>query len=426
MENVIHGRRDRPAPANAMLSKVPAVTFYFWIIKVLCTTVGETASDFLNVNLNFGLKGTSIVTGVLLLAVFLLQFRARKYVPGIYWVTVVLVSVFGTLITDNLTDAMGVPLEASTIGFSVLLALTFTVWYAKEKTLSIHSILTTRREVFYWLTILFTFALGTASGDLMAEKLGLGYSLTGIIICVVIAVIALAWRLGLNSILAFWLIYVCTRPLGASLGDYLTQAKKYGGLGLGASVTSAMFLSAILVTVLFLTFTKRDMIMATLGKDDAERDQKGGMLQVAVVVGLLIAAAAFGYHWRNASNARETAVVQGPSSEAASVGTPEGSTQSVRNVGPLGDLSGFRLIAQDTLALVSAGKLEDAKARIADLEHDWDAAQGRLKSMNSTKWTELDSAIDRALRQLRSVSPNSAGCKSSLEALVAVIDADSR
>lgn len=425
MTHAIELKGNSGGPVSGqMLSKVPAVTLYFWIIKVLCTTVGETASDFLNVNLNFGLKGTSIVTGVLLLGVFGLQFRTRKYVPGIYWVTVVLVSVFGTLVTDNLTDALGLPLEASTIGFSVLLALTFVAWYAKEKTLSIHSILTARREVFYWLTILFTFALGTASGDLMAEKLGLGYSLTGLIICVVIAVLAVAWRLGLNSILAFWLIYICTRPLGASLGDYLSQSKKYGGLGLGATATSAVFLAAIFVTVLFLTFTKRDMVRTTPADREDERNQKGGLLQVAVVVSLLIALSGIGYHWRSVANNADAVLLDAGSNPPTSTAPSSGSSRPATAGGPLGDVTGFRTITQDTLALVNSGKLEDAKTRAADLEHDWDVAQARLKPKNPAKWTELDDAIDKVLRQLRAVSPNLAACKSSLEALLAVLDLD--
>src|SRR6266404_4887646 len=150
-----------------MINKVPQVTLFFWVIKVLCTTVGETFADFLNVNLNFGLTGTSVVMGILLIISLFFQFRAKKYIPVIYWITVVFISVFGTLVTDNLTDKMGVPLETSTVFFSILLLLTFAFWYAKEKTLSIHSIYTRSREIFYWLTILFTFALGTASGDLM-------------------------------------------------------------------------------------------------------------------------------------------------------------------------------------------------------------------------------------------------------------------
>ncbi|MGO4276204.1 hypothetical protein AB4Z22_41335, partial [Paenibacillus sp. TAF58] len=202
-----------------------------------CTTVGETAADFLNVNLGFGLTGTSIVMGVLLLVAIFFQFKAKKYIPSIYWLTVILISIFGTLVTDNLTDNLGISLEVSTAVFSVLLVLTFGLWYFKEKTLSIHSIFTKRRESFYWLTILFTFALGTAAGDLMAEGLGFGYLVTGIIVCAVIASVSVAWRFGLDSILAFWIAYIMTRPLGASLGDFLSQPQNNGGLGLGATDT---------------------------------------------------------------------------------------------------------------------------------------------------------------------------------------------
>ena len=155
--------------------------------------------------------------GITLLIALCFQFRTEKYTPGIYWITVVLISVFGTLVTDNLTDKMHIPLEYSTLFFSGLLALIFELWYKCEKSLSIHSIVTKRRELFYWLAILFTFALGTASGDLMAEGLTLGYSLTGIIISTVIVIIAIAWKMEMNSILSFWLIYIMTRPLGASL-----------------------------------------------------------------------------------------------------------------------------------------------------------------------------------------------------------------
>src|SRR6185295_16324008 len=181
-----------------LLSKVPEVTAYFWIIKVLCTTVGESAADFLNVNVNLGLTGTSVATGLLLVIVLAAQFAADRYTPVRYWSAVTLVSVFGTLVTDNLSDNHGVPLEVSTIVFGVFLAGTFAAWYRAEGTLSIHSILTRRREAFYWLAILVTFALGTAAGDLMAEVLGLGYLVSGVIVAAVIASTAVAWRLGLH------------------------------------------------------------------------------------------------------------------------------------------------------------------------------------------------------------------------------------
>jgi uncharacterized membrane-anchored protein len=222
--------------ARQLLSKVPEITIYFWIIKVLCTTVGETVSDFLNVNLGFGLTGTSIVMGAMLLVVLFAQFKAKRYIPSIYWLTVVLISIFGTLVTDNMTDNVGIPLEVSTVVFSLALGLTFAIWYASEKTLSIHSIFTIRREAFYWLAILFTFALGTAAGDLMAESLGLGYLLTGAIVCGVIASVSVAWRFGLDPIVAFWTAYIMTRPLGGvggGLSFTITDIRRIGARGNG-------------------------------------------------------------------------------------------------------------------------------------------------------------------------------------------------
>ena len=258
------GERSASSQASAMgremLNKVPEVTLYFWIIKILCTTVGETAADFLNTKFNLGLTKTTYIMGSLLLITLFFQFRKRKYVPGIYWLAVVLLSVVGTLITDNLTDHFHVPLTITTTIFSVALAATFAAWYAVEKSLSVHSIYTTRREAFYWLTILFTFALGTAAGDLVAEKFGLGYLVSLLIVGGLIAVIAVAhFRFKLNEILAFWMVYVLTRPLGASLGDFLSQPHKAGGLGLGTTKTSAIFLVAILGLVIYLAVTKRDV-----------------------------------------------------------------------------------------------------------------------------------------------------------------------
>lgn len=242
-----------------MRNKVPEITLYFWVIKIMATTVGETFADYLDVNLGFGLSTTSYVMGALLLGVLCLQFAARSYVPGVYWTAIVFISVVGTLITDNLTDSFGVPLLASTAIFGVLLAMTFAAWFAIERTLSIHSIVTSRREGFYWLTILFTFALGTAAGDLVAEKLAFGYLPSALMFGAVIAVVAVAHRrFGLNAVLAFWLAYILTRPLGASIGDELSQARADGGLGLGTTATSALFLVTILALVTFLTRTKRD------------------------------------------------------------------------------------------------------------------------------------------------------------------------
>ena len=255
-----------------MLNKVPEITIYFWIIKVLCTTVGETAADYLNEVLHFGLTGTSLVMSALLVIVLFFQFKTKKYIPAIYWLAVVLLSIVGTLITDLLTDKFGVPLETTTIVFSIALVLNFVVWYVVEKTISVHSIVTTRREAFYWLAILFTFALGTAAGDLTAEKFRLGYLTSlfifaGLIMVITIAhftvkrILAVEHRhQSRNAVLAFWLIYILTRPLGASIGDYLSQAHADGGIGLGATTTSALFLITILGMVIYLTFTRKDEI----------------------------------------------------------------------------------------------------------------------------------------------------------------------
>jgi uncharacterized membrane-anchored protein len=243
-----------------MLNKVPEVTLFFWVIKIMCTTVGETAADYLNVNLGLGLSNTTYVGAALLAVLLFVQFRLNRYVPIAYWAVVVVISVFGTLITDNMTDHYDVPLVTSTILFSVVLAAVFAVWYAFERTLSIHTIFTTRREAFYWLAILFTFALGTAAGDLTAEKLNLGYAVSIAIFGGLIALVTVAhYGFGLNSVLSFWLAYILTRPLGASIGDEMSQnSHKYGGLGLGTTGTSYIFLGCILALVTYLTITRRD------------------------------------------------------------------------------------------------------------------------------------------------------------------------
>ncbi len=243
-----------------MLNKVPEVTLYFWIIKILCTTVGETAADYMNDTLGFGLTNTTYVMGALLIATLFFQFRSNKYVPGIYWLAVVLISIVGTLITDNLVDNAGVALTTTTIGFSIALAATFTAWYASERTLSIHTIVTSKREAFYWLAILFTFALGTAAGDLIAEKAGLGYFVSALIFGGAIAIVTVAHlRFRLNAVLAFLIAYIMTRPLGASIGDWMSQKHWRGGRGRGTTGTSLIFLTAILGLVVYLTVTRKDL-----------------------------------------------------------------------------------------------------------------------------------------------------------------------
>jgi uncharacterized membrane-anchored protein len=246
-------------------NRVPDVTLDFWLIKLMAVTMGETAADYLAVNMGLGLTATSLLMATILVVALVAQLAQKRYVPWAYWLAVVLISIVGTLVTDNLTDNFGVPLTTSTPLFSGLLLATFGFWYASERTLSIHAVFTMRREVFYWLAILFTFALGTAAGDLVAEHFELGYLTTGLIFAGVIAVIALAYYiLNMDSVLAFWLAYILTRPLGASFGDLLSQPLEYGGLGLGTILTSAIFLLCIFGLVAFMTVKQDDSSQAAL------------------------------------------------------------------------------------------------------------------------------------------------------------------
>lgn len=235
-------------------NRVPSVTADFWLIKLMAVTMGETAADYLNVQMGFGLSATSLIMSAILAGALVWQFAQKGYVPSSYWLSVVLISIVGTLITDNLVDNFHVPLMDTTIAFSIALALTFLLWFQTERTLSIHSIFTGRREAFYWLAILFTFALGTAAGDLVAEKFALGYLATGVLFGMIIISLSVGYFfLGLDPILGFWLVYILTRPLGASFGDLMSQPAQYGGLGLGAVTTSAVFLTAIVVIVIFMS-----------------------------------------------------------------------------------------------------------------------------------------------------------------------------
>ncbi|HEY1972727.1 MAG TPA: hypothetical protein VGH89_32595 [Pseudonocardia sp.] len=398
------------------LNKVPEITIYFWVIKVLCTTVGESAADFLNINLNFGLTGTSVVTGLVLVVALIVQFRAPRYRPVPYWFAVALVSVFGTLVTDNLTDSAGVPLETSTLVFAVLLAATFTGWYRSEGTLSIHSIVTRRREAFYWLAILITFALGTATGDLMAEVLGLGYLVTGAIVAALIAITALAWRLGAHSVLAFWIIYILTRPLGASIGDYLTQSPSQGGLGLGATTTSLIFVLGIVTIVTYLSISRADVIPGGPAADRGERSEPGGLRQTIIAVVLVVVAGGVGYTARTAALRHEAEAAPATTATANATATGPGATRST-----LGDLSAFRQITQDTLNLLNAGNQSGATARITDLETAWDNAEARLKPRDKAAWTDIDERIDTVLRELRATSPNPDRERSALTALLTAL-----
>jgi uncharacterized membrane-anchored protein len=246
--------------ARTMLNKVPEVTVYFWIIKVLATTVGETAADLLSMTLHLGEAWTGLIMTMVLVVSLFYQFRSRRYVPGFYWLSVVLISIVGTLLSDNLVDNLGVPLTVTTPVFAAVLTATFMAWYASEKTLSIHTIFTTRREWFYWLTVLATFALGTSGGDFLSEALRWGYFNSLLIFAGGIGLVTFSFYfLRLNAVAAFWIAYVLTRPLGASLGDLMSQTHSAGGLGLGTIWTSVVFLLAILALVTYLAMTKVDV-----------------------------------------------------------------------------------------------------------------------------------------------------------------------
>nr|WP_253274417.1 hypothetical protein [Myxosarcina sp. GI1] len=241
-----------------MLNRVPEVTLYFWIIKIMATTVGETAADFLAFTLNFGLAATSYIIGGLLLIVLFNQFRLKRYVPVSYWAVVVLVSIVGTLITDRLVDEMGVSLVSITIIFTIGLLAVFACWYGSEGTLAMHSIKTTKRELFYWAAILLTFALGTAAGDLLAERLNLGYGVSALLFGTVIVIITIGYyRFGMDAVLTFWLAYILTRPLGASMGDLLSQPVKNGGLGFGTVGTTIVFTTTIAILIAYLSLKQK-------------------------------------------------------------------------------------------------------------------------------------------------------------------------
>ncbi|OCT14362.1 hypothetical protein A8709_26455 [Paenibacillus pectinilyticus] len=387
-----------------LLNKVPEITIFFWIIKILCTTVGETFADFINFNLGFGLTVTTIIMGVSFFIALILQFRAKKYVPGLYWLTVVLISVFGTLVTDNLTDNVGIPLETSTLVFTVLLGFTFLFWYLSEKTLSIHSIYTRKREVFYWLTILFTFALGTAVGDLFSEQLGLGYLLTGTAVVIIIACVFLAWKFfKLDGVLAFWIAYILTRPLGASLGDYLSQPKENGALALGTTVTSVIFLIAILAIIVFLAITKLDTTVKSepTETNQVDRSKKHVLTQTAVVLCISLVVGIGGYVGLSNRISSQT-----DSAQAALAG----------------QLSDFVKIETDMLNNVNSNDFASAKKGADNLEHQWDTSEPKLRKIDGTTWTKIDGTIDVVLASVRSGKPDVSQSKTAINNSLTIIN----
>ena len=244
----------------AMLRKVPEVTVSFWLIKLLSTAMGEVFSDFLVHQFDPILAVAC--GGIAFIAALALQFLVRKYVAWIYWLVVATVAIFGTMAADVLHIGLGIPYLISTLFFAVALAVVFGIWYASEQTLSIHSIFTTKRELFYWATVITTFALGTAAGDMTATTMHLGYVASGVLFTVLIALVAVAyWRFGVNEILAFWSAYIVTRPLGASFADWAGRDQSASGLGLGTGWVSLVLMSVIIVLVGYLSVTHKDITL---------------------------------------------------------------------------------------------------------------------------------------------------------------------
>ncbi|MDJ1371812.1 hypothetical protein C7K25_10610 [Gulosibacter molinativorax] len=241
-----------------MLNKVPEITLLFWLVKMMSTTVGETGADLLSGTLGWGLPVTSAAVTALLIVALIAQFRAKSYEPAKYWVVVLLISVAGTLVSDMLVDLAGVPLTVTTAVFAALLAIVFFAWWSQERTLSIHTINTRKREAFYWAAILVTFALGTSGGDLLGEALGFGYELSALVFLSAVLFIAFAhFALRLNAVFAFWAAYVLTRPLGASFGDLLSQPISAGGLGMGTVPVSIAFTVCIVAAIAWFVYEQR-------------------------------------------------------------------------------------------------------------------------------------------------------------------------
>jgi uncharacterized membrane-anchored protein len=400
-----------------MLSKVPEITVWFWVIKILCTTVGESFADWINMTLGVGLIPTALIFTVVLAGVLGWQLSLNRYVPFVYWLTVVVVSVTGTLYTDILTDSLGVRLAVSTSVFAVALAVVFGVWWARERTLSIHSIVTLPRESFYWLAVLVTFALGTAAGDWTLELTGWGPGTSVLLPAALIAAVLIGWRLGANSVLSFWLAYILTRPLGANLGDWLGFPKDQQGLGLGVALTSVIFLSAILVTVIYLTRTRADVIEepeltptpAVTTRPARERIMLAFYAVVAVATGALLVGAAGQPH----------ATLASEEESGSSVDATLAPGQSATAHFPAADVANFRTIAADSLTKVQAGDQAAATARIKDLETAWDDAQPTLQTLDDASWTVLDGQIDSVLKAMRASNPDPGAETQTLTTLLA-------
>lgn len=396
--------RLRPE-TRQLLNKVPEVTLWFWVIKILCTTVGESFADWINLQLGVGLVRTAGIFTAVFALTLIWQLRTRRYVPFVYWLTVVVVSVTGTLYTDILTDEKGVPLWLSSALFASLLAVVFGIWYRRERTLSIHSITTLPREAFYWLAVLVTFALGTATGDWTLDLTGWGPGQAVLLPLGLIVIVTVLWRCGLNPVLAFWTAYILTRPLGANIGDFLGTTRAEHGLGLGTFTTSLLFLAAILATVVYLSVSKSDVIRSSTPPLAPSTGRHRGRITGAALA-LAAAATAGLLTWANAQP-HQSALAESPT-PTCSTGTPVTPAIATRQVAaafPAQNLTTYRTIATGALTLVRANRQSEATARIAALETAWDGDQPTLQPKNCQAWTYLDHQIDPVLSSIRAATP---------------------
>jgi uncharacterized membrane-anchored protein len=397
---------------RVMPSKVPEITAWFWIIKILCTTVGESFADWINVSLGVGLVPTAVIFTAVLAVVLGWQLTLSAYEPVVYWLAVVVLSVTGTLYTDILTDDLGVPLAVSSAVFAAILAVVFGVWFAREDTLSIHSITTLPREAFYWLAILVTFALGTAVGDWTLEITGWGPGIAVLLPAGLLVAIAVGWKLGANAVLSFWLAYILTRPLGANLGDWLGLPKTQQGLGLGVAVTSVIFLAAILVTVVYLTVSRADVIEKTAPANISSPRRENVMLGYLAAVGVATGALLI---WANAQPHAAP-----PSAEGPAAIVPIAAGQAVAHF-PADDVTAFRTITLGLLSKVHAGDRAGVTSGATQLENAWDDAQPKLQAMDGPTWTAIDGRVDAVLTAVRADSPEPATETQKLDELLAAL-----
>ena len=399
-----------PGHRTAWETKVPVITATFWVIKVLSTTVGETFADFLAVNVGLGPAVTDLAMLAVLAVALTVQLRKSRYTPWAYWLCVVLVSIVGTQLTDFFTDTLGVSLYVSTAVFAVVLAVVFTVWYRQEHTLAIASVDTPRRERFYWAAILVTFALGTAAGDLATEALSLGFRNGVLIFGALIALTYVARRLGASAVVTFWVAYVLTRPLGASLGDLLTQDTSLGGLGLGASTTSLLFLVLIVVLV-----AREQLLVNRHGVAAKGSGPLGGRRRdLGWAVGGAVALVVTGVVLTGLHPASTAAASAGG---AVAAGAP-----AVHPTTPLGDLSRYSTIVSSVQAKVAQNDLAGAKTNVKDLEVAWDASEAGLKPRDPKSWGQLDGEIDAVLTTLRAGTPSQADSAAALSTLAQTLD----